>query len=198
MNASLRWRDPQIPSPQPQGARGGRRQPVLVPLWTRRYNGPGNDEDTATAIAVDSNGNVFVTGASAGTTVTADYATLAYSGSGVALWTNRYNGIGNNIDGSSAIAVDRQGNVFVTGGSYSGSIDTTSDFVTIKYSSSITLPRLDFQKVNNQLVLSWTNVGFNLQSAPIASGTFTNIPDATSPYTNSLTAPKQFFRLESP
>jgi hypothetical protein len=35
-----------------------------------------------------------------------------------------------------------------------------------------------------------------LQSAPAVTGTFTNIPDATSPYTNPLSARQQFFRLE--
>ena len=58
-------------------------------------------------------------------------------------------------------------------------------------------PQFYFQKLKNQLVLSWTNAGFNLQSAASVSGTFTNIPGATSPYTNSLTAPRQFFRLIS-
>jgi hypothetical protein len=65
----------------------------------------------------------------------------------------------------------------------------------IKYSSSVPLTRLDFQKLNNKLVLSWTNAGFNLQSAPAITGTFTNIPSATSPHTNVITVPRQFFRL---
>src|SRR5438477_7886220 len=42
-----------------------------------------------------------------------------------------------------------------------------------------------------------TNAGFNLQSAPILTGTFTNLPGATSPYTNALTGLQQFFRLRS-
>jgi hypothetical protein len=67
--------------------------------------------------------------------------------------------------------------------------------VTIKYSSSIPLPRLDSQKLNNQLVLNWTSAGLTLQSAPALNGPFTNQPAATSPYTNPLTAPQQFFRL---
>ena len=50
-------------------------------------------------------------------------------------------------------------------------------------------PRLDFQLLNNQLVLSWTNAGFNLQSAPAVTGPFTNLPAATSPYAHPLTAP---------
>jgi hypothetical protein len=55
--------------------------------------------------------------------------------------------------------------------------------------------RLYFQGLNNQLVLSWTNAGFNLQSAPAVTGPFTNFLGATSPYTNSFTIPGQFFRL---
>src|SRR5437660_1566379 len=61
-------------------------------------------------------------------------------------------------------------------------------------SSRVTPPRLAFKHLNNQLVLSWTNAGFNLQSAPTLTGTFTNIPAATSPYTNTIIAPQKFFR----
>ena len=58
-----------------------------------------------------------------------------------------------------------------------------------------TLLHLDFQLLSNQLVLSWINAGFNLQSAPALIGPFTNLPAATSPYIHPLTAPQQFFRL---
>src|SRR5207302_1543458 len=105
-----------------------------VPLWTNRYNGPGNGTDVATAIAVDAAGNIFVTGYSAVTPGEYDYATIAYSGAGVPLWTNRYNGPGNGYAQASAIAVDGGGNVFVTGSSHdSGGI---SDYATIAYSGA--------------------------------------------------------------
>ena len=91
------------------------------------------------------------------------------------------------------MAVDRSGNVFVTGGGYWSA--TNSGFAIIKYSSSIPLPHLDSQTLNNQLLLSWTNAGFNLQSAPAVTDTFTILSGATSPYTNLTTSAQQFFRL---
>ena len=101
-----------------------------VPLWTNRYNGPGNGDDRATAMAVDGSNNVIVTGYSTGSGSGYDYATIEYSSAGVPLWTNRYNGPGNGDDEANAVAVDRGGNVFVTGsslGSRSG-----NDFATLK------------------------------------------------------------------
>src|SRR5207247_5754254 len=93
-------------------------------LWTNRYNGG------ATAIALDRNGNVFVTGTSFGSAgAPFDYATIAYSSAGVPLWTNRFNG----FNGYPAMAVDSSGNVFVAGTS-AGISGTVGDFVTIKYS----------------------------------------------------------------
>jgi len=169
-----------------------------VPVWTNRYDGPGQYSDYAAAIVVDSAGNVFVTGFSfydqPGVPRPADWATIAYSNDGVPLWINTYHGPDDLSYFAQAVAVDGLGNVFVTG------ISEASDFsqhgMTIKYSSSIPPPViLNFQKLNNQLVLSWTNANFILQSAPFANGPFTNVAAATSPYTNSLTAPKQFFRL---
>jgi uncharacterized repeat protein (TIGR01451 family) len=57
------------------------------------------------------------------------------------------------------------------------------------------IPYLQGQWLNQQLILSWTNAGFSLQTAPSLPGTFTNIPGATSPYTNPATGSQQFFRL---
>ncbi|MCO5053281.1 MAG: SBBP repeat-containing protein [Verrucomicrobiae bacterium] len=105
-----------------------------VPLWTNRYNGPGNSSDVAMAIAVDSGGNVFVTGRSEGAGSSDDFATIKYSSTGTPVWTNRYNGPGNGTDTATAIAVDNQGNVFVTG--YSVGVGIISDYLTIKYSNA--------------------------------------------------------------
>jgi uncharacterized delta-60 repeat protein len=55
---------------------------------------------------------------------------------------------------------------------------------------------LNIQKASNQVLVSWTNGAFSLQSAPFVIGTYTNVPGATSPYTNPITGSQQYFRLK--
>jgi hypothetical protein len=77
---------------------------------------------------VDATGNVVVTWDS-WVSGESDYATIKYSGAGVPLWTNRYNGPAGWM---TAVAVDGSGNVFVTG--YSTATNNYCDYATIKYS----------------------------------------------------------------
>jgi uncharacterized repeat protein (TIGR03803 family) len=60
----------------------------------------------------------------------------------------------------------------------------------------ISIP-LAIELAGNAVVLSWTDPSFTLQSASAAAGIFTNLPGATSRYTNSITSKEQFFRLIS-
>jgi hypothetical protein len=103
-----------------------------VPLWTNRYNAPDNADDYSSAIEVDATGNVVVTGGSWGSSG-ADSVTIKYSSTGEALWTNRYDGPAHGTDFAYAIAVDTNGNVYVTGQSANGANYGIS---TIKYSSA--------------------------------------------------------------
>jgi uncharacterized delta-60 repeat protein len=103
-------------------------------LWTANYNGPGNSYDEGRAIAVDTLGNCYVTGYSAGASANYDYATVCYDANGTQMWVTRYNGPASGFDEAYDIAVDDNSNVYVTGGS-DGS-GTGSDFCTIKYNSA--------------------------------------------------------------
>jgi Beta-propeller repeat len=100
-------------------------------LWSRRY-GAGNGGDLPSAIGTDANGNVFVTGYSLGVGTGLDYATLKYSAGGIPLWTNRYSGPDSLSDRAYALAVDAQGNVYVTGSSEVNVV--SSSLATIAYS----------------------------------------------------------------
>ena len=102
-------------------------------LWVARYSGPGNNEDEARALVIDRNGSIYITGSSSSGLGTApDYATVKYDGNGNELWIARYSGPGNNSDEAHALAIDRDGNVFVAGGSRGRA--SNYDYATIKYS----------------------------------------------------------------
>jgi uncharacterized delta-60 repeat protein len=103
-----------------------------IPVWVARYNGPGNDEDIARAIAVDRDNNIYVTGESIGTGTNYDYATVKYDSNGNEIWVTRYNRTGSFRDDAQAIAVDNENNVYVTGNSYDGG-GINADYTTIKY-----------------------------------------------------------------
>jgi uncharacterized delta-60 repeat protein len=101
-----------------------------IPVWVVRYNGPGNDEDIARAIAIDKDNNIYVTGESIGSGTYYDYATVKYDPNGNEIWVGRYNGPGTSLSNAEAIAIDGNNNIYVTGCDGSG---ISADFATIKY-----------------------------------------------------------------
>ncbi|MDH4223009.1 MAG: SBBP repeat-containing protein [candidate division Zixibacteria bacterium] len=100
-------------------------------VWVRTYNGPGNGDDKAYAIAVDRSGNVYVTGMSFGRGVSYDYATIKYYANGETDWVRRYNGLDNEWDQATSMVLDHSGNVYITG--FSWGSETSHDYLTIKY-----------------------------------------------------------------
>jgi len=62
-------------------------------LWQRLYNNTGSGADEAVALAVNSSGDVYVTGQSASAKGAGlDYATIKYDTNGEQLWVARYDG----------------------------------------------------------------------------------------------------------
>jgi len=104
------------------------------PLWVRTYNGPDSTNDEVRAIGTDDSGNVIVSGFSTVSYHDEEFVTIKYRPNGDTVWLRHFNP-GSGCDGATALAVDRLGNVVVTG--YIG--DATSeygDWVTIKYSAA--------------------------------------------------------------
>jgi outer membrane protein assembly factor BamB len=104
-----------------------------TPLWTNFYNGPDNSDDLPAQIAADSFGHIYVTGSSDAEPGVSSYVTLAYSTAGTSLWTNIYRGANSSFNESRALALDRSGNVYITGDSSDGN---KLDIATIAYSAS--------------------------------------------------------------
>jgi hypothetical protein len=78
------------------------------------------------ALALDSAGNVCVTGEER-----EDFLTAKYSPAGDLLWAARYDGPGFGADRARAIAMDGAGNVVVTGPSHDER--SSLDYATVKY-----------------------------------------------------------------
>jgi len=105
-----------------------------VQQWLARYNGTGNTTDEAVSIAIDSSGNVYVTGKSEGLGSSFDCVTVKYNSNGIQQWIARYNGSGNSVDEGKVIEFDGNGNIYVL----SDSENTSSgfDIVLLKYDVS--------------------------------------------------------------
>ncbi len=97
--------------------------------WVRRYNGPANGSDQARALAIDNDGNIYVTGRSNASVTGNDFLTIRYNPDGTEAWVSRVdikqgNAAGNDVGND--IVTDNLGNVYVTGSG--GGV-----FTTIKY-----------------------------------------------------------------
>ena len=95
--------------------------------WVRTYNGPANGIDMPTAMALDAEGSVYVCGRSQAAGSGFDYTILKYRADGLRLLELRWAGVGSSWDEPADLAVDRVGNMYVTGSSDNHSI------VTLKY-----------------------------------------------------------------
>lgn len=147
--------------------------------WERRYRGYNYIQSAATAVGTDANGNVFVGGwgelpkdaSNIGTAFTnKDYQLVKYDTNGNLLWSQHYNGPGNNTDEVTSLAVDVVGNAIVTGTSFSGTT-TYMDFVTIRYVDGAPFPEYFSPPPPTQPVLVSVSSYSMIQGSASGSGT---------------------------
>lgn len=169
-------------------------------LWAARYNGPGNNTDTAYSVALSPDGKtVYVTGASVGVRSSFDYATVAYrAATGAQLWAARYNGPGNSDDEGRSVAVSPNGRiVYVTG--FSRGTTTAYDWATIAYSAS-TGARLWLKRYNSPV--NGSDFAFSLAVSPNGRSVFVTGNSSTANFSydyatvayNAVTGTQQWVR----
>jgi hypothetical protein len=89
--------------------------------WVAHYRGPTTSNDFFSAIALDTVGNVYVTGTTHPgdyPSEASDYVTIKYDPAGVEQWVALYSGSTLGTEQGLDVAVDGVGNVYVTGLSY--------------------------------------------------------------------------------
>lgn len=151
-------------------------QAAMTKAWVQRYGSEAGSEDRASKVVTDPAGNVIVAG-SVGKQIGSDLLVIKYSGAGVPLWTNRYDGPGHGYDSPqtrSSLAIGSDGAVYVTGTSDGLS---SSDFATVKY---------EWQAEMALQLLSTIppKVNLTLSAAPNSSWAVERASQPTGPWTN--------------
>ena len=105
--------------------------------WAKRYNGTGSQNERVADMAVDTAGNVYVTGTSIISgfglgTDSARITTVKYSPAGVLQWSRTYEV--EQYTAASSIAIDHAGTVYVTG--YTRVSEENHDYITIRYDAA--------------------------------------------------------------
>jgi len=105
--------------------------------WTRRFSATQKSPEFLEGMVVTPNGNIYLTAVTEEikrSTVNYDFVTVKYDSAGRRIWARRYDGPSHSADEPSALAIDKKGNVYVTGSSHGRATDC--DFLTIKYNSN--------------------------------------------------------------
>ena len=102
--------------------------------WQKTLN--GSDTDQGYAVAVDSSGNIYVTGyTNPNTSAVYELLVAKYNSSGVVQWQRKLSGASGSYDVGTAIAVDSSANVYIA-----GNVETSNGNILIaKYNASGTI-----------------------------------------------------------
>jgi len=120
--------------------------------WAQTYGVPAIDGwDCSEDIAVDSLGNVYVTGFSWNADYISDIVTIKYNSDGIEEWVTRFDTPEGSWSGGEAIAINAAGNIYVTG--YCANISQDYNFATIMYSTDVNIDTTQYEEFNSNAIL---------------------------------------------
>jgi predicted Rdx family selenoprotein len=154
-------------------------------LWERRYDGPGNSDDMAGALALDANDNVVVTGRSEASTnfYSGDIYTAKYSAAdGALLWERRYNGTLNQLDGGGRVAIAPNGMIVVAASVNITESQSSGDGGIIAYREDLSPLVINVTSGDVRLRMNGApGRTYELQRAASIAGPWTTIATVTAP-----------------
>jgi len=105
-------------------------------LWTETYDSPSHASDESFGVALDSAGNVYVTGREYRNDLGQNYNIWLrkYDTDGNIIWTETYDNPSHYGDEGYGVTVDAAGNVYVTGHEYRDDLGQDYDIILLKYS----------------------------------------------------------------
>lgn len=131
-----------------------------IQKWQSIHNDSLNGYAVGNSIAIDTSGNIYVTGYNCDSVGFDDIMTIKYDSSGNELWARRFNGSANSHDEAFDIAVSKSGNVYTTG--YVNGPSGYKDIIIVKYDA---FGNQDwFQQVNGILDSSDSGKSITLDS----------------------------------
>ncbi len=100
-------------------------------LWSRYFNGVGNNLDFCNSMFIDDSCNIYLAGRSQTISSWSDILTIKYLSNGDTSWIRYYDDGINEPDEAKSITVDNDHNVYLTGRAFN--FTTGDDFITLKY-----------------------------------------------------------------
>lgn len=102
--------------------------------WTKTYTGSGGFDDVSYALLADASGNIFVAGYEEDEHQQRNALLVKYDNSGTQLFSNTFNGMGDNSDNIRDLKMDDSGNLYLAG--YAVQRGQNRDFYVLKLSAS--------------------------------------------------------------
>ncbi|MFN5831612.1 MAG: SBBP repeat-containing protein, partial [Bacteroidota bacterium] len=155
-----------------------------APIDTIRTTGTGVGFDRATQAVTDNQGYIYITGTYATTSNGLDYKTIKFDQQGNVKWIKTFDNTAHQDDIANAIAVDFDGNVYITGKTFNSL--GNYDYCTIKYDSLGTAQWTRFydnkyyDEATSITVDSYSNVYVTGSSSNTANKDFTTIGYGTA------------------
>ena len=105
-------------------------------LWTKTFDGPTSGDDAFFDVALNSSGELVVTGARRNSSQTASevFTVQLNAGNGNTIWQAAYTYSGSIYNYGTALTLDASDNVYITG--MSSSLATLTDIAVLKYSDT--------------------------------------------------------------